>query len=334
MSTFFTATRVVMPVVLLLLAGRLFARHVGFTDAQANAVSRLAYWVFLPALLFRDVARSSADLFDGRLMLGIVVTLLVMSALAYRYGRWAGLPPRRHGVAAQGTFRSNMLFVGLPIILYYATSRLAPGTPAATVQATMAEMTGLVALALSVAVPLMNVVSVFLLAFPHHGTERAQTSPAQLLKSVVTNPLVLAGAFGYLARAIPGHEAWLSSTSVFGRTLDLAGQGALPAALTAIGASLDPRRALADWRHTVPVAFMKLVLMPALALALLLALGVRGLHLAVGLILLACPTAASSQPMAVEMGGDEALASDIVAVTTFLCPFTLVGWLIVLYALG
>lgn len=333
MNTFLTATRVVMPVVLLLLAGRVFARYVGFTDTQANAVSKLAYWVFLPALLFRDVSRSSAELFHVRLMLGIAVILVAMALIAYRYGRWAGLPPRRHGVAAQGAFRSNMLFVGLPIILYYATSRVAPGTSAAALQATMADTTVLVALALSVAVPLMNIVSVFLLALPHHGTDQAQTSPGQLVKSVVTNPLVLAGALGYVVRELSG-QTWTAPTTVLGRTLDLAGQGALPAALIAIGASLDPSRVVADWRHTAPVAFMKLVLMPALALPLFLALGVRGLPLGVGLILLACPTAASSQPMAVEMGGDEALASDIVAVTTFLAPFTLVAWLIVLYALA
>ena len=335
MDTFFTATRVVMPVVLLLAAGRLFARYVGFSDAQANAVSKLAYWVFLPALLFRDVCRArTEDLLYGRMTVGIAVVLFVMALVAYQYARWARLPPRRHGVAAQGAFRSNMLFVGLPIILYYATSRFPPGTSSATVQATMANTTVLVAIALSVAVPLMNIVSVFLLALPHHGTEQAQTSPAQLVKSVVTNPLVLASLLGYLVRELPGNESWVGPTAVLGRTLDLAGQGALPAALIAIGASLDPTRALADWRHTAPFAFMKLVLMPALALPLFLFLGVRGLPLAVGLLLLACPTAASSQPMALEMGGDEALASDMVAVTTFLCPLTLVGWLMVLYALG
>lgn len=334
MSTFLTATRVVMPVVLLLVVGRLFARYVGFTDAQANAVSRLAYWIFLPALLFRDVCRSrSTDLFYGRMTLAISIVLVLMALLAYQYGRWAGLPPRRHGVLAQGASRSNMLFVGLPIMLYYATSRIAPGTTSADLQAAMANATVLVAIALSVAVPLMNIVSVFLLALPHHGTQQAQTSPRQLIKSVITNPLVLASVLGYLVRELPGQEAWLAPTSVFGRTLDLAGQGALPAALIAIGASLDPTRALADWRHTAPAAFIKLVLMPAVALPLMLALSVDGLPLAVGLILLACPTAASSQPMAVEMGGDEALAADIVAVTTFLCPFTLVAWLVVLYAI-
>ena len=334
MNTFLIATRVVMPVVLLLAAGRLFARYVGFSEAQANAVSKLAYWVFLPALLFRDVCRSHATkMFYGRMTLGVAVVLVLMALIAYQYGRWARLPPRRHGVVAQGASRSNMLFVGLPIMLYYATSRVAAGTNTADLQAAMADATVLVAIALSVAVPLMNIVSVFLLALPHHGTQQAQTSPAQLVKSVATNPLVLASLLGYLVRELPGQEAWLAPTSIFGRTLDLAGQGALPAALIAIGASLDPTRALANWRHTAPVAFMKLVLMPAIALPLMLLMDVSGLPLAVGLILLACPTAASSQPMAVEMGGDEALASDIVAVTTFLSPFTLVGWLVVLYAI-
>jgi predicted permease len=179
----------------------------------------------------------------------------------------------------------------------------------------------------------MNVISVFLLALPHHGSGAGHTAPGRLFRNVATNPLVLAALLGYLVRLVPGQEAWTTTTSVFGRTLDLAGQGALPVALIAIGASLDPRRVVEDWRHTAPVAVLKLILMPALALVLLWMAGVRGLPLAVGVLLLACPTAASSQPMVLEIGGDEALAADIVALTTFLCPLTLVGWLTVLYAL-
>jgi predicted permease len=335
MSTFLTVTSVVLPVTLLLALGYLFGRVGGFSDAEANAVSRLAYWVFLPILLFRDVCRAQThDLSYVRMTLGMTLVLGIMSVVAYQYASWARLPPSRHGVAAQGAFRSNMLFVGLPIILYYATSRLPRGADADAVQATMADATVLVAIALSVAVPLMNVVSVFLLALPHHGTEKARTSPAELALSVATNPLVVASVLGYLVRAIPDHEPWLGPNTVLGRTLDLAGQGALPAALVSTGAALDPRRAFSDWRHTAPFAFMKLVLTPSLALLVFLAMGLKGMPLAVGLLLLACPTAASSQPMAVEMGGDDALASDLVAITTLLCPLTLVGWLLVLFALA
>jgi predicted permease len=334
MNLLLTAGGVVLPVVLLLVAGRLFAHLVGFTDTQAQGVSKLAYWVFLPALLFRDVCRAESARVEVRMLVMVSVALVLMALLAFAYARAARMTARRQGVVAQAASRSNMLFVGLPIILYYAASRAPAGADATFVQSRLSEASLLVALALSTAVPLMNVLSVFLLALPHHGTPQAATSPLRLARSVATNPLILAALLGYAARALPGHEEWLRPATVIGRTLDLAAQGALPAALLAIGASLDPTRALADWRHTLPVAFLKLVLMPAIGIGLLLAAGVDGLPLAVAVILLACPTAASSQPMALEMGGDEALAADLIAVTTVLCPLTLVGWLMVLYALG
>jgi malate permease and related proteins len=335
MSAFLTAAGVVMPVVLLLIVGRVLERTVGLTDAQSQGLGKLAYWVCLPALLFRDVCRAhTTDVVHFRLLAALALVVLLTALLGYRYAHWARLPPGRVGVVAQGAFRSNMLFVGLPIVLYYATSRAAPGTSTAALQAMMANATLLVALALSVSVPLTNVVSVLLLVLPHRAADARNAAPARLLRNVLTNPLVLSALLGYLARLIPGQDAWMAPTTVIGRTLDLAGQGALPAALIAIGASLDPRRVLADWRHTVPVALMKLVLMPALTLAALLAAGVRGLPLAAGVLLLACPTAASSQPLVLETGGDDVLAGDIVALTTFLCPLTLVGWLTVLYAIG
>jgi predicted permease len=335
LSILFTATGVVMPVVLLLILGRLFARWTAFTETQSQGLGKLAYWVCLPALLFRDVCRAhTGAVWHLRLLVIVDVVFLLAALVAYRYARWSGVPTRRVGVFAQGAFRSNMLFVGLPIVLYYAASRLPPGADATAVAARMADATVIVALVLSVAVPLTNVVSVLLLAIPHRAAEARAVAPATLFRNVATNPLVLAALLGYAVRAIPGQEAWTSSTAVFGRTLDLAGQGALPVALIAIGASLEPRRVLEDWPHTAPVAFLKLVFMPALALGLLRAAGVTGLPLAVGVLLLACPTAASSQPMVLEMGGDDALASDIVAITTFLCPLTLVGWLMVLLTMG
>jgi predicted permease len=334
MNLFLTATGVVLPVVLLLAAGRIFARFAGFTESQTQGVNKLAYWVFLPALLLRDVCRAESAHVQVRMLATLAATLASMALLAFAYARLARMKPGRQGVVAQAASRSNMLFVGLPIILYYAASRLPAGASAETVQSQMSEASLLVSVALSTSVPLMNVLSVFLLALPHHGSPQAATSPARLARSVATNPLILAALLGYLARGLPGHEVWLESSSVFGRTLDLAAQGALPAALIAIGASLDPVRAVADWRHTLPVAFLKLVFMPALGLGLLLAAGVHGLPLAVALLLLACPTAASSQSMASEMGGDDALAADLVAVTTVLSPLTMVGWLVVLYALA
>src|SRR6185295_8053917 len=94
-----------------------------------------------------------------------------------------------------------------------------------------------------------------------------------------------------------------------------------------IGAILDLRRALSGLRETMPISFIKLVLMPALGFLLFYAMKLRGAPLAVGVILLACPDASVGHAMAAEYGGDEELAGELVAVTTLLCPVTLVGWL-------
>jgi len=317
------AVTVVLPVMAVLALGNLFARFRSFTS-EAKGIGALVFWLCLPALVWRDVARSDPlKLFDARLCLGVVAVLIVIGVLAYRYARWRKAPNPQVGVIAQAIFRSNMLYVGLPVLLYHVRS----------MQADEAKAAGLAAVTVAVAIPVLNAGSVLFLLLARRHEPGRQASAWRMVQVVFTNPLIVGVIAGLLFAIIPGAQAWLMPKTLLGNTLDLVSGAALPLALFSVGAMLDPRRAWSSWRSSALVAIGKLLVMPALGLATLWHLGVRDVPLAVGIILLACPTAAVSHAMALEMGGDEALASDLVAVTTLVCPLTLVAWLTLLQSL-
>ena len=325
------AVEVVLPVVLILALGHVFARARDFSAEQARGLGKLVFWICLPALICRDVARSEPQtLFEPKLAFGLAAVLIIVAVFGYRFARWRKLPERQVGAVAQASFRCNMLYVGLPIVLYHATTGLAESAgKAAQIQAA-----GLAIVTISVALPVLNIGSVLVFVLPSRHREGQRLSAWRVAAILAANPLVVAGLLGLIFALIPPAAAYIAPRTVLGKTLDLAASAALPLALLSVGAILSPKRVWETWRDTLPVAAIKLVLMPAVGLLVLWQLGVRDIALAVGTILLACPPAAASHAMAVEMGGDEILAGDLVAVATLLSPFTLVGWLVVLQALG
>jgi predicted permease len=77
-------------------------------------------------------------------------------------------------------------------------------------------------------------------------------------------------------------------------------------------------------------ALCKLVLVPALTWAAGMALGVEPLALTAAVVLMACPVAVASVPMARMLGGDAELMAALVVLTTVAAPVAMLGWLLVL----
>jgi predicted permease len=319
---------IVLPVVLMLVIGRLFARAKGFHIELSRGLASLVYWVCLPALEFREIVRTAGSTqFNWRLCGGLLATIVIFAVVGYRYARLRSAPENKVGVIAQGSFRSNMMYVGLPVLLYYAQlhGSVLGGDP--LIRNQIARMT---AIGAAVSIPLLNIATILCFELCRRKRPGHIFSGLRVLREIVLNPLILGIVFAVGVSAIPGGAGWFEKDTVSGKTLDMVAAAALPLALFAIGAILDVRRACAGLSETLPVTFIKLIAMPAIGFGLFRVMGVRGPALAVGVILLACPDATSGHAMAAQYGGDEELAGELVAITTLLCPLTIVGWLTVL----
>jgi len=288
-----------------------FARQWGLlNEAAASGLNRLVANLALPALLIIKIGTANLE---ASFSVGLVATtsaiLVVTTVLVMGAATVLRLPRRQHGTLAQAAMRGNLAYVGFPVVL-----------------ATLGEG-GLeqAAVTAAVLIPLMNLGSVAVLEL---SREEREYRRAAVLWKVLVNPLVV-GALGGLALAVVGWRPW----GWLAGTLEILSDFALPGALLALGAQLRLGHWGTLWRLVSGAAAAKLVLQPALGWWCLTMLGLPAGAVAVGVLLLAAPTAVASYPVAAELGGDIDLAGACVVVTTALGFLAYMGWAVVL-ALG
>lgn len=301
-----TILNIVLPIFVVITLGWVL-RRIRFLRAEGNALlTRLVYWVAAPALLFRSTAVTPLQQGANLWGLAVVGVVTVSMAVAVYLAAFRAAPSRR-GVIAQGAFRGNQVFMGLPLV-YNAWG---------------ADAVGQVAIVVGLTVVIYNVLAVPVLTLPHQVRGKDPWSQAwRGARTIITNPLAL-GCLGGMAWS----AASLSLPRAVDDSLDLVGRTALPLALISVGAALDFRRLRHEFGLTMLVALLKLGAYPALVWLGLSWLGVSGLALKGVVLVAATPTAVASYVMSVELGGDEQLTAALIIGTTMVSLPALVLWL-------
>ena len=291
------AALLVAPDFLLIALGVLLARRFAYGTPFWEGVERLVYFVLFPALLFRSLATAPLAIGDAGALaltaLGYTGGAMVLSALARPL---FALPRETFAACFQCGFRFNTY-----LVLAVASSLGG------------AKAVALASLVVGIMVPVVNVAAVAVLARGH---------AARIALEVARNPLVLATLAGIAWNALA-----LPMPRVPARMLELAGNGALPLGLLAVGAALRfergalPLPALA-WFHAV-----KLFAMPAIALALAHAMALTTVETQVALAHASVPTATSAYILAARMNGRGAPVALIVSTGTLLAALTMPIWI-------
>jgi malate permease and related proteins len=102
------------------------------------------------------------------------------------------------------------------------------------------------------------------------------------------------------------------------RALESLGAAAVPIALMCIGGSLVTTRMRGRRSWILTAALLKVAVLPGLVFLLARLAGLDSAGQRTALVLASCPTAAAAFVMARQMGGDEALASGSIALSTLL----------------
>jgi len=259
---------------------------------------RFTYVILLPALVVQNVAtiRLEGALVPMAGAMGVAVGATGLGLLAARGA--LPFPGPAFTCIVQGSIRPN-LYIGL------ALAAALHGRPGVT----------LAAVALASVVPTVNVISVY--ALSRHAAERP-LPPGRLLGELLRNPILQALALG-AALNVSG----IGLPVLLDRMLAIVGGAALPIGLLAVGASLQLGRLHEGGVALLLAAALKLLGVPALCAALLLALGVRGLPAEVAATFVAMPAAPSAYVLARLMGGDAPLMARMISAQTLLAGLTL-----------
>ena len=143
------------PVFLIIALG--FALRAGgfLTPAAIAAANRLTYWIGLPCLFVHEIVGSHIALTDHGDALAAMCRATTVVAIAAYVAAFAGrLPWNSTGAFVQGAIRGNLVFVGLPVIVFSA------GSDAAAVPIAIVF--------LAIMLPLINVVSIIVLLVSQH----------------------------------------------------------------------------------------------------------------------------------------------------------------------
>jgi predicted permease len=296
------------PLALLIALGSALA-HIKFLGATFIAdLNKLAFWVALPALIFTSAGQEmGGGMHLWRLVAVMIVATLLISLLAWGATFALRMPGHSRGTFVQSAFRGNLAYIGVPVLANCFTGTTVPNGSAALT-------TAVVVMVLTMA--FYNILAVIVLQASQHA--RQKTSWQQMTRSIATNPLLISGLLGL---AVPLLHVHLPM--VLDKVLQSLGGAAIPLALLCIGGSLVMAPMRGKSFSIVAAALMKVAVLPILILLLAHLAGLNPEERRIVVVLGACPTAAAAFVMAQQMGGDEALASGSIALSTVLSALSL-----------
>ncbi len=303
---------VVLPIFLVIGLGTLLKQFKLVDDSFLLLTNRLVYLVFLPLLLFYKIGTADfSHFFNGRLVLGSSLVIVLGFFITYFYSGWQHFSPAVRGSFCQGSFRGNLAYIGLAICLNaYGEEGLTKA-----------------GILMGFLVPVLNLFAIIALLLPHHGKDQEKTS--DLIIQTLLNPLIIASFLGIV------WSYWnLPIPIIIDHSLKIITGLTLPLALLAIGGGFSLARLKGDLKLAGLASSVKLVLLPLLAVLLLIPLGVTGTDLGIGILMAGTPAATATYIMAQQMKGDAELAGSIVMLSTLASAFSYTFLLLIFKGTG
>ncbi|HOV03675.1 MAG TPA: AEC family transporter [Hyphomicrobiales bacterium] len=300
MTAFFES---LLPVFLVIVVGAIVKRRLVPDDGAWQGFELITYYVMIPALLFSatykaDLGASSVSTFT----LTLLAAVLTMGVIALST-RW---PMRALAKVSDASFTT-----------VFQTATRWNGFIALAVVSRLYGESGLtlVAVAMAIMVPVINIENVAVLTVFGSGGDRRIGA---ILFTIVKNPLIWSTVAGIVVN--------LLGIRLYGpieTTLDILGRGALAATLFLVGAGLALNTLLKPSLPVVVASTLKLAVMPVLVFLWGYNFGLDGNALMVAIVCGAVPAATNGYVLARRMGGDAPLYATTTTIETLLSFLTM-----------
>lgn len=288
----------------------------GSDSDPARVLANAAFFIFVPALLFRTTARLDTSTLPWAFLFAFFVPVLVVVALIYGFERWRRKPGEAvtaPSVKAITAGFGNTLQVGVPVA---------------------AGVFGEQGLAIHIAVVSLHALTILTLltALVELDVARGRSSRSfrstlvQTVRNTVIHPVVLPVLAGLAWNA----TGW-PLPAVLDDVLQSLGTAVVPLCLTLIGMSLAYYGWPRSWRGITGLVLAKLLLIPAVVFVIAhWGLGLNGLPLAVIVMLAALPTGSNALIFAQRYRTMEAEVTAATVLSTVLYVATAPLWLALL----
>ncbi len=313
------------------IAGR--ARWLGAAGADtdpARVLGHAAFYIFVPALLFRTTARLDLHHLPWVTLAAFFVPVLLMLFANYAWQR-----ARRRGQAHAAGDRSaalpsahtiaavfgNTVQIGIPLIAGVF------GEAGLGIHVTLVSVHALVLLSVLTALVELDLARA---RARHDASGQLVKTLSLTVRNTVIHPVVLP-VLGGLAWNLSG----LRLPAVLDETLALLGTAVAPLCLVLIGLSLAYTHVHGAWRAAAAITVLKLVVQPVLVLGVArFGFGLQGLPLTVVVMLATLPCGSNALIFAQRYRAHEAETTAAIVLSTFAFVVTAPLWLAALALLG
>lgn len=287
------------PVFLIIALGAWMQKAQFVSPTFLREANRVTYWLGLPALIFSQLV-SALHQAEGaeRLLAAMFLTTAIALAVGYGVAWLLRVPGRAMGTFVQGAFRGNLAFVGLPIVFALPNVPVLAGLP----------LHAAAVLAIAPTMVLYNVAGVIVLVLSQHAFGPRMLKP--VFKQLATTPPLIAtvAGIGFVAMG------WTLPRSI-AHTLEALGEMALPLGLLGVGGALVTAKLGHALKAPIASAVVKGLGGPLFGWAAARLCGLGGVETSLVMLLAAAPTAVVSYTMAIELKGDETMASSTIALS-------------------
>lgn len=282
-----------IPVFSLILIGYFFKR-ISFPSHEFWPMAdKLTYYVLMPSLLIYKLSSATFDSNSITFVLSSILAIFFTMIMLIIFNKFSPTKNDSFTSMIQGGIRFNTyVFLALSGSIFGDKGLI------------------LSAIILTFAIPFINVLCVTIFAL-YKDSDKLDFK--YLLKSIITNPLIIACFIGGSINFL-GLELHISISKL----LQILSGAALPLGLLSVGYALVLKEIKSAKKDLIITCIAKFIILPMFIYSFALLFGLNDMMIAILVLFALLPTAPSSFILARQLGGDISLMTSIITVQTLL----------------
>lgn len=300
---------ITVPIFVVIAIGFFLRKRSFLGEKTVMTLNRLTYDLGLSTLVFYSIIQNRlSDIFELNILKVSYLTFATFFVLIFLSIFFTRLDSRTKGALIVTSYRSNMAFVGFPILLYAFGS--------------LATAKASIVIALLMPLNVTSTVIIFRLFDKARDKDGAKSIIIDLVRDPVIIAVVLGIIFSYFGVNMPGPV---------NKVLEILSSMAVPLALISIGASFRFYNLKKNLKLLVIPVFAKLILIPFIALFFaMVVFRTETLNRDILVLLFGMPLAVATYIQGEKYGSDKEFISSALIVTTLVSLVTISAWLFAL----
>lgn len=317
LKSFYAALNATGPLALELFLGYLLMRIKVLNKQEIATLSKFAFAVLLPFTFFNSMrgANFAADINMGELGMYVVLTF-VFVFVGWFYGVKFVKGLNMKAPAMQGVFRTNCVIFALPI----AKTLFNPS-----------ELANMI-LYMALVIPILNLLSVVFLAAYGEETSEVKISGRDMLKTIVTSPVILGTVLGMLWNPVQKH-IFVFPASINRVFVDLGTMSTILLLIT-VGANINLENIKNYGKDVIKFTSLSMIIKPLISCMIMIAAGFTGAPLLIGTLIMGTPPPVATVGMAIAQKRDGVFAGLLVSFCSLVSVVTLFAFIFLLGSLG